>query len=724
MAFVSLLSGYIVAIQLHENQAEILWELKLNDVALKLLHCENRLYAMLANGTLAVLENAFEKMPTGLDLYHIPVSAAPITDALLDDEHLYLAVACKIVILNRSTLSTLGSIYVASSAAGSHVPMFEKIRAFSSSPHGIWLITAHSALIQLWKNSQCQMLFDVTYDHSHRRPSFDEDDQFDQVEVYCIMFHDREVWIGTVDGYLMLYKIMDQTAEGTHTGDDRGKLRHTNSQEASFSLHRYPPGKRLSPIHTDSVPNHRQQMYYIPTAIETQVEESASVNEYPESERQTRKISVVIDSSSRKYSVNVQPVRQVSADSANENSRVASSSTRSSSNENERTKPLASPRAKQNSIDSAVSVFSSSDGVTSKGSHQSSSKIHSEAMIANQNLSPRRGIISRRALENGRIGSSVASPMFSMGGSMEYDDYFEIYSENEQEQKMQDSGLAEDSLVSKYQNSVGKLIQIPVRKLSSSLFGKSNQLTVEDGTITSGDVSPIEQTAATTAQTLDLNANTKQDLQVDISSPSETSGEFNGSVSSTSSNVPQTIPEEVEIILSSSVDRPARRMSIVETTLHPTSSEENGPDAEIRNNLKLRRKDLNFDETLLVAVKETEMTPDETAVMSWSRRNSKAAVDNVVDVVETEIKSSLSMVLQMKLKISDKPVKCITATRFNGEDVVVTGAGNYGDEEAILRWRREKNSGLWINDPIVDPIVRGKKRTLLNPNASFRKNKL
>lgn len=26
------------------------------------------------------------------------------------------------------------------------------------------------------------------------------------------------------------------------------------------------------------------------------------------------------------------------------------------------------------------------------------------------------------------------------------------------------------------------------------------------------------------------------------------------------------------------------------------------------------------------------------------------------------------------------------------EDMVLTGTGNYGDEEAILRWRREKNS--------------------------------
>lgn len=48
-----------------------------------------------------VLENAFEQMPSALDLYHIPIAAAPITDALVDQEYLYLAVACKVVILNR-----------------------------------------------------------------------------------------------------------------------------------------------------------------------------------------------------------------------------------------------------------------------------------------------------------------------------------------------------------------------------------------------------------------------------------------------------------------------------------------------------------------------------------------------------------------------------------------------------------------------------------------------
>jgi hypothetical protein len=46
----------------------------------------------------------------------------------------------------------------------------------------------------------------------------------------------------------------------------------------------------------------------------------------------------------------------------------------------------------------------------------------------------------------------------------------------------------------------------------------------------------------------------------------------------------------------------------------------------------------------------------------------------------------------MKLKVADKPVRCIALGHFGGQDVIVTGAGEYGDEEALLRWRRDPNS--------------------------------
>lgn len=204
--------------------------------------------------------------------------------------------------------------------------MFEKIRAFSDSPYGLWLITAHSSLVQLWLESECQMLFDITYDHSQssRRPSFDECDPFELAEVHSLLYHDEELWLGTVDGYLMLYRITQLEDSFERKGSVTKKscrLRET---------HKYPPGKRLSPVqssfpaqttntddqqqphdqqqgpvHSNTTPEDcwstRQTMYYIPTDRERHLEELTSAKEYPESSRQTRKISVIIDPSTKQY---------------------------------------------------------------------------------------------------------------------------------------------------------------------------------------------------------------------------------------------------------------------------------------------------------------------------------------------------------------------------------------------------------------------------------------
>lgn len=64
-------------------------------------------------------------------------------DALIDDENIYLAVSCEIIVLNRLSLSTIGNFYVAGANVGNQLSMFEKIRAIASSPIGIWLVFHH-----------------------------------------------------------------------------------------------------------------------------------------------------------------------------------------------------------------------------------------------------------------------------------------------------------------------------------------------------------------------------------------------------------------------------------------------------------------------------------------------------------------------------------------------------------------------------------------------------
>ncbi|GMT31917.1 hypothetical protein PFISCL1PPCAC_23214, partial [Pristionchus fissidentatus] len=99
---------------------------------------------------------------------------------------------------------------------------------------------------------------------------------------------------------------------------------------------------------------------------------------------------------------------------------------------------------------------------------------------------------------------------------------------------------------------------------------------------------------------------------------------------------------------------------------------------------RLRRRDLDED-PVVVAVKSER----------GNREERKSESETVV--------CSVGLTLLMKVKISDRAVSKIVEGEMNGEKIVLTCAGDYGEEEAVLKWRRDKESDLWINDPINDP---------------------
>ncbi|VDM36556.1 unnamed protein product [Toxocara canis] len=90
----------------------------------------------------AARQKVTELVPSELELYHLPIGAAPISDVAVVEDTLHLAVACKVVVLSIPSLTTLRSVYVASAASGSGVPLFEKIRCMCASPHGVWIAVA------------------------------------------------------------------------------------------------------------------------------------------------------------------------------------------------------------------------------------------------------------------------------------------------------------------------------------------------------------------------------------------------------------------------------------------------------------------------------------------------------------------------------------------------------------------------------------------------------
>ncbi|CAJ0583589.1 unnamed protein product, partial [Mesorhabditis spiculigera] len=495
MAFASLISGYIVALHLEGNECTILWELKLSDVALKLLHDGNRIIAALANGTITILENVIEKAPTSLEMLHLPIGSAPINEAVIFGDLLWLAVACRIVILNRESFSHVSSIYVACSASGSGTPFFEKIVCLCTSPFGAFVVTANSTLIQLWtEGTACGLLFDISFDHSYRKPSLDGYGEEEQsIHIAALAFLDGILWVGTSDGYVIMYQVEEVVGE------------------SKYRVHRYPAGRRIQPKNSpNSGKDGRIALCYIPTREETRLDEAAEGLESPN--RAPRKVSVRIDKDTNKYSVLVAKMR---SKSFNNKSTLPQRKPKLSTNKHIQL-------TKEISHDSAVSVFSHDEHPDIKKAELEQQRVERERRL--------------RVLRASTGSSSI---------SMDYDDQFELYSEDG--------------------------------------FGKR-----------------LRRLSVPTIRAIE-NGSSTMDFESDETCAS--------------------------------------------TSASPKSNEEDNSDAML---------------------------------------------------------SSVSLNLTMKLKISDRPVRRMVPSIFGGRDVMITCSGNYGDEEALLKWYKDPESGLWINDPIVD----------------------
>ncbi|XP_014776296.1 uncharacterized protein LOC106873452 [Octopus bimaculoides] len=73
-----------------------------------------------------------------------------------------------------------------------------------------------------------------------------------------------------------------------------------------------------------------------------------------------------------------------------------------------------------------------------------------------------------------------------------------------------------------------------------------------------------------------------------------------------------------------------------------------------------------------------------------------------------DISDSLYLNLVARLKISEKPVVCLLEANINEEPLILSFSGFHGDEEPVLRWRREPDEKIWTNEPVQEicPITK------------------
>ncbi|CAB3400834.1 unnamed protein product [Caenorhabditis bovis] len=386
MAYVSLVSGYVIAAHIgYDDEWSILWELKLPDVATFLINREDTLFAGLANGTMTVFENAADKWPTSVQMWHLPLSSSPLMNAVLHDDLLIVATACKLITLDAISLTLLSTSHVASSNTGSGVFYFDKITCLCESSHGIFLTTDHSTLIQLWNETTCNLLYDIIFDHKTRKPSLTESEAITYIE--SILFIDSHLWIGTSDGYVFVYSVESYV--------------DSDNDDVKYRLKRFPNEKR----HNKSSLMRSQKLGSV---IENSEESDSADQVFPPTDNKKRasRVSINIDRETQQYSVstNIQTSKDID-EQPSSSSRLNSGSNRT----------IRSPIKKGYSADSAVSVFSSDELIE---------KCEQEFAV------PKKEYILTKTHATRLLSSTDSSCT-----SMEFDDTFELYSDEERSRR-------------------------------------------------------------------------------------------------------------------------------------------------------------------------------------------------------------------------------------------------------------------------------------------------
>ncbi|CAD6187264.1 unnamed protein product [Caenorhabditis auriculariae] len=385
LVYVSLISGFLILAYVDSmDNWSIMWELKLPDVAVCLIQRDGTLFAALANGTLSVFENACEKWPTNVQMWHLPLSSAPLVNAVIQDDLLVVASSCKLITLDALSLTILNTTHVASCSASSGNIYFDKISCMCDSPYGIFLSTDQSTLIQLWNEVTCNLLYEVSFDHKNRKPSLFETES--NVHINSILYNSGFLWIGTSDGYVIIYNVFDdglQEADGIQY-----RLKRFSSER------KYARTSQMKLQKLGSLKEHREE----------DSDDSDHMGVF------SHRVRINIDPEKQQYKVASVTVDKEEED--DEGLQQGSSRVNSAC-----AKILRSPLNKGLSGDSAVSVFSSEPCVE---------QTTLENRVDDLFLQPKMALHH----PHNRIASTDSSCT-----SMEYDDIFELYSDEDRSRR-------------------------------------------------------------------------------------------------------------------------------------------------------------------------------------------------------------------------------------------------------------------------------------------------
>ncbi|XP_064648922.1 uncharacterized protein LOC135501087 isoform X6 [Lineus longissimus] len=811
---------------------EQLWNTRLHDAILDLCcHQEegekNKVFAALADGTIAIMEDINEDQPKS-DGFYILIGHNPVTSLLLINQQLWCASGNSVVILHASTLDTMDSFAVSSTP-------FDHILRLMKGDHGVWIAVKGSSTLELWDTKQlvCRLLYDVRENRYYmsRRVSVDEDEEnyFNPSRITAILPYDNYMWVGTARGDLIIYEITEKllSKQGAASGVDASSNMTSTSCTTSLSSSPYTPSRseliaKITPMdsveeknedksnddHDREVEDSEEHLsdaenlnkvaltprssqdtdstftdatcktvyktgsgsdsgvVLSKSNIVTVKSQSASgqvgmkVLEADVSHEQSKEgvhlqIFVQVQAGKDQSTVNHKCVGTDSGESESEGERLKSQDAKldSSISENITDVLVESAESLENSkmSDSGMDKLVVPDGQWGRDVNQESEEeefVDAEAGSATN--SPKKAVKDR-----GEVGeevsddedeicgkdnlgssenvttpkthlSSISAPQVKEMIGPENGEIIDKQSENVMADSSDavvkmDSENMENS-VENVADNIDNLVPSSCQIKVESVSGDSGATTAEDHL--SDDVfqddlkaksrkdskGKLEKVEVKKDSLHQSHALTPDDPSQRPLSPIMERHE-NTSTCTTSSYQEQpksgvSTPQKsgpdklkVEIVVEGDSEKQEKDSQLCPQINHLGDSLETDKNSALWSSYEDMSSTREYDSQSLPSEAKDVVNPLLLGPQ-WGRKDRRPS-SGVVSAT-SDFPYTYDMTLLVKMKISDKPIKALLKTRSGGEDVVISCAGCYSDDEPVLKWRKEANEKLWTNEPIFE----------------------
>ncbi|XP_030853735.1 TBC1 domain family member 2B-like isoform X2 [Strongylocentrotus purpuratus] len=188
-----------------------LWCERLRDTPLCVTHEDStrNVYVGLADGTLAVMEGIIVSHPPEVFYHAIGASPVRCIQLIPDLKQIWCASGNSVNILNTS-LNVLDGFEM-SKNRNNHIQNMEL------SDRGVWISMRGSSFIALWDihSLSCLLMYDTSSDQLpiYKVPS----DETVMSRITAVMPYNNTLWIGTADGHLTIYDVIDVECSNLHS---------------------------------------------------------------------------------------------------------------------------------------------------------------------------------------------------------------------------------------------------------------------------------------------------------------------------------------------------------------------------------------------------------------------------------------------------------------------------------------------------------------------------